>query len=229
MKIIKFEPWTRLWKLVFTWERESRKVWNNTKSYWECKCDCWNIAWIPTSSLTKKEPTKSCWCLWIETVKKRNSTHWMRWTRIYSIYTGIRTRCYNPHEKTYRNYWARWIKCLWNSFEDFYRDMWESYEAHVKEYWEKDTTIERINVDWDYCKENCTWKTKKEQVNNLRTNVICEINWESKTLSEWVKILWIPKETLKRHLVKGKIKWKIYTRWTWETYKYKEFLWNWKS
>jgi len=137
-------------------------------------------------------------------------------TRIYRIYTGIKTRCNNPHDKNYNNYWARGIKCLWNSFEDFYRDMWESYEAHVKEYWEKNTTIERIDVNGNYCKDNCTWKTKREQVNNQRSNTIVIIDWVQHNIWEWSKILWIPFTTLLRYIVKWKIKATMYTRWTWK-------------
>lgn len=151
-------------------------------------------------------------------------THGKRKTRIYSIYTWIRTRCYNKNYVDYKNYGNRWIKCLWDSFEDFYKDMGESYEAHVKEYGEKNTTIERINVNGNYCKENCTWKTKKEQVNNQRTNTIVVINWEQHNLWEWSKKLWIPRETLKRYIIKWKIKWEIYRRWTWEIYDYKQSM-----
>jgi hypothetical protein len=158
----------------------------------------------------------------LETIKDSNSKHKMTKTRIFRIYTGIRTRCTNIHEKTYNNYWARWIKCERKSFEDFYQDMWESYEAHVRVYGEKDTTIERIDVNWNYCKENCTRKTKKEQVNNQRTNTIVVINWEQHNLWEWSKILWIPRETLKRHIIYWKIKWEIYRRWTWKIYDYKK-------
>jgi hypothetical protein len=46
--------------------------------------------------------------------------------------------------------------------------MWESYEIHVKEYWEKNTTIDRINPNLNYCKENCRWATWKEQSLNKR-------------------------------------------------------------
>lgn len=156
-------------------------------------------------------------------------THGKRETRIYSIYTWIRTRCYNKNYIDYKNYGNRWIKCLWDSFEDFYKDMGESYEAHVKEYGEKNTTIERIDVNGNYCKENCTWKTKKEQVNNQRTNTIVVINWEQHNLWEWSKKLWIPRETLKRHIIKWKIKWEIYRRWTWEIYDYKQSMRWWKK
>ena len=100
--------------------------------------------------------------------------------------------------------------------------MWDSYEEHKKEYWEKDTTIDRIDVNWNYCKENCTWKTKKEQVNNQRSNTIVEINWEQHNITEWSRILWIPLSTLTRHIIKWKIRCKIYKRWTWKVYNYKK-------
>ena len=77
-----------------------------------------------------------------------------------------------------KNYWLRWIRCLRESFEDFYRDMWESYKDHVAKYWEKNTTIDRIDVNWNYCKENCRWATMKEQVNNTRMNVHMEYKWK---------------------------------------------------
>lgn len=44
--------------------------------------------------------------------------------------------------------------------------MWESYEVHVNQFGERDTTIDRINRNWDYCKENCKWSNWKEQMHN---------------------------------------------------------------
>lgn len=208
-----FTAWTRYWYLTLTWESESRDTKSWTKRYEKCICDCWNEVWISRSWLLR---TKSCWCLQKKVCWDRLRRHWMRKTRIYGIFTDIKTRCYNQNSTDYKNYWWRWIKCLWNSFEEFYKDMWESYEEHKKVYWEKDTTIERIDVNWNYCKENCTWKTKKEQVNNQRSNTIVEMNWEKHNIWEWSKILWIPFTTLLRHIVKWKIKATIYTRWTWE-------------
>lgn len=213
-------PWTRFWRLVTSWNFKSENRWNHTRIIRECKCDCWNIVRVPTYRLLKEWWTKSCWCLQKDVMKKKQQTHWMGRTRIYRIYYGIKTRCNNPNDKVYNNYWARWIKCEWDSFEDFYRDMWPSYEEHVKQYWEENTTIERIDYNWNYCKENCIWATKKEQWNNQRTNTVCVINWEKHNLWEWSKILWIPRETLKRHILKWKIKWEMYTKWTWKIYDY---------
>lgn len=54
--------------------------------------------------------------------------------------------------------------------------MGKSYISHVCEYWEKDTTIDRIDVDWDYCKNNCKRSTMKEQQNNRSNNLISNSN-----------------------------------------------------
>ena len=81
-----------------------------------------------------------------------------------TVFWDIKHRCNNPKAKYYHRYWWRWIKCLRNTFEDFYNDMYESYIGHVNEYglWMKYTQIDRIDNDWNYCKENCRWVTAKE-------------------------------------------------------------------
>ena len=78
----------------------------------------------------------------------------------------MKARCTEECRRWYHNYGGRWIKVLWKSFEEFRDDMYESYLEHIKEYWEKETTIDRIDVDWNYCKENCRRATLKEQANN---------------------------------------------------------------
>lgn len=59
--------------------------------------------------------------------------------------------------------------------------MFDSYQKHVKEYWEKDTTIDRIDVKWNYCKENCKWATIKEQWFNKTNNCFVVIDWQKIT------------------------------------------------
>ena len=102
----------------------------------------------------------------------------MTWTRIHNIYLWIMNRCNWKYNEWCKNYWLRGIRCEWESFEDFYRDMGESYNNHVEEYGEKETTIDRIDANWNYCKENCRWATIKEQGNNTRTNVSVRYKWK---------------------------------------------------
>lgn len=116
------------------------------------------------------------------------TTHRKSYSKIYTVYLSIRQRCNNPHYKQYQDYWWRWIKCMWNNFEDFYEDMWVTYKDWL--------SIDRIDNNFDYCKENCKWSTAIEQQNNTRKNRYFEYNWKKQTLSMWARELWINRSTL---------------------------------
>lgn len=91
--------------------------------------------------------------------------------RFARIFNWVRQRCNNPKSDSYFNWGLRWIKCNWIWHYDFWIDMHDSYLEHVKIYWEKETTLDRIDNDWNYCKENCRRATMKVQQNNRRNNI----------------------------------------------------------
>lgn len=92
----------------------------------------------------------------------RNRTHKMSSTRIYSVWCDMKKRCSCPNRKGYQNYGGRGITYdpKWSTFEGFYEDMKEGYSD--------DKTLERKDVNGDYCKENCEWITREEQARNKR-------------------------------------------------------------
>jgi len=117
-------------------------------------------------------------------------THGMSKTRQYNIWRGMIARCFNTNEPAYKNYGKRGITVCdkWMYFSGFWEDMSINYK--------NDSTIERINVNGNYCKENCKWIPKTEQSKNRRSNIIIEYNGEKRILFDWSKILKIPYDTL---------------------------------
>jgi len=128
----------------------------------------------------------SCGCArkeaWRRNLIKANFRHWMARTRIYWIYMWLLDRCRNKNNPSYLYYGWKWVRCLRESFEDFNRDMWDSYREHVKNFWEKDTTIDRIDSNGDYCKDNCRWATLSDQANNKKDTKIITYKWDTMSL-----------------------------------------------
>lgn len=166
------------------------------------KCCCWKEKRIVLNNIISWW-VKSCWCKKSEIISNTNTKHWM-WSLhwIYNIFRWMKARCENKNSKDYNRYWERWIKCLWQSFEEFYRDMWKSYEEHCDKFWKKNTTIDRIDNNWNYCKENCRRATRKVQANNRRDNHIIFYYWKKYTITELSKIIWKDHSYIKRELDK---------------------------
>lgn len=146
----------------------------------ECKCDCWNIFETQLHHV-KWWHTKSCWCYQKKKVLEHNSTHCMSDTRIYNIWRWMKRRCTNKNDGRYKDYWWRWIwySKEWGKFEWFFADMWQTYEKWL--------TLERINNNWNYCKENCYWATMEQQQKNRRNNIY----YKWKLVKDWCRELWL--------------------------------------
>jgi hypothetical protein len=87
---------------------------------------------------------------------------------LYIKYNNIKMRCLYKSHRSYHDYGGRGINILWKSYKDFKNDMFNSYKKHLNKYGHKQTTIDRIDVNGNYCKDNCKWSTLIEQRNNRR-------------------------------------------------------------
>ena len=167
----------------------------NKKAYWLCQCECGKKKTICTANL-KSGHSKSCGCLNREAKYK---THEKTNTRIYGIYNGIKTRCYNKNMNMYKYYGGRGIKMCdeWkNNFESFYQ--WSINNGYRDE-----LTIDRIDVNKNYEPNNCRWIPMNEQHYNRTDNVYYIINNQKKCLAELCKEYNMPYQTVRKRLERG--------------------------
>lgn len=123
--------------------------------------------------------------------------------RLYRIYHGMKARCVTADHIGYKNYGEKGIKVLWESLEDFKADMFPAMIEHIKQYGFKDTTLDRIDSNGHYCKENCRWATWKEQIYNRSNTRLLEFNGETKTITEWSEKLGFSYKLIYNRLVEG--------------------------
>lgn len=119
--------------------------------------------------------------------------------RLYSIYYGIRARCYNTNQPGYIHYGGRGIKMCYEWENNFY-----AFQSWALNHGYQDgLSIDRIDNDGDYSPNNCRWVNNTQQQNNKRNNRTCTIQGVTKTLSEWSEIYHINLHTIYGRLRNG--------------------------
>ena len=109
----------------------------------------------------------------------------------------MKERCLNKNNHNYERYGARGISICdeWvHDFEAFVSDMGERPDGH---------TIDRIDVNGNYCKENCRWATPKQQAENRRTTNKFLFKGEYVYASQLIEIYGLAKTTLRRRIASG--------------------------
>lgn len=128
---------------------------------WEYKCFCGKISSATTSSIRRMQ---SCGCLRDIRIGNLNKTHGhsvgRKSTRTMNSWRGMKERCNNPKNSHFPIYGGRGISYPkeWETLEGFIKDMGERPEG---------MTLERIDVNLSYSKDNCKWDTLTNQAYNI--------------------------------------------------------------
>ena len=120
---------------------------------------------------------------------------------LYTIWSGMKYRCYNPKCSQHDDYAGRGITVC-----DEWRDNYDAFESWAFENgYQRGLSIDRRNNDKGYSPENCRWATRPEQQDNRRNTIWAEINGEVHTLNEWAEITGLNKKLIRtRYSQEGK-------------------------
>lgn len=184
----------RFGRLVVVGRNQSRN--NRRHVAWDCVCDCGNTCVVLGCNL-KTGKTQSCGCL-------RNPKHVKSRERLYPIWYCMIQRCTNPTDSRYHRYGARGISVCeeWANDYRVFRE-WAYANGYKDDVARGQCTIDRIDIDGDYCPENCRWVDNITQCNNKSSNRYVTFKGETHTISEWSKITGINYGTLKDRILKN--------------------------
>lgn len=127
-------------------------------------------------SEVKRGVVYSCGC------KDAKFKHGMAGTNMHYIWLAMKARCYNPKDKRYDRYGGRGITVCeeWkNDFKQFNEDVGPKPTPKH--------SIDRIDNDKGYSKENCKWSTNMEQCRNKVNNVMITYKGKTQCIRDWAK------------------------------------------
>ena len=180
-------------------EKLTVREFSHTKSnqnYWICDCECGNTKIASAHHLTIGK-TKSCRCH----MKNYDS----KTSRLYQIWTQMKSRCHNKNSANYRNYGMKGIQVCerWHDYKKFHEDMANSHDKHVEQYGKVNRTLERTNNSKGYSPDNCKWATKKEQRRNCSQSKFYQYRGKTVTTGEISELYGISYGTIESRLHRG--------------------------
>jgi hypothetical protein len=131
---------------------------------WLCACDCGGRSVVRRNCLLPGL-TKSCGCLQPEVAAAAKRTHGLHRSSTYKTWAAMKARCDKPRHPNYGAYGGRGITYdpRWAAFEAFLSDMGERPGPGL--------SLDRIDNDGAYSRDNCRWTTRTTQQRNRRATV----------------------------------------------------------
>ena len=190
-------------RLVVIKEVEPRQQYKKGKvRRFLCQCDCGNTTTVDIYHLIHGK-IKSCGCYKKEqslmAAKSQKFPKHMTSSRLYTIWNGVKSRCYVKTSTPYKKYGAKGITMC----DEWKNDFVSFYNWSIENGYADNLTLDRINGEGNYEPSNCRWVSYTKQANNTKANVFLTLNGESHTLTEWSRLLNINFTTLQNRRSKG--------------------------
>jgi len=147
---------------------------------WFCECECGNVK-IARGERLLLGKVQSCGCAVKESGFSRRIDK--EFVDLYHRWGSMKRRCCGSGCNSYKDYSGRGITMCeeWKDYNKFRN--WALSHGYSKK-----LTIERIDVNGNYCPENCTWIPAEMQPQNTRRNIRITINGITKIAAEWARI-----------------------------------------
>jgi hypothetical protein len=171
------------------------RVGGHRKVTWRFICDCGQMVQRDIYQVQSGR-VWNCGCIRRPPAVKHGFARAGKITRTYKIWSGMKERCDNPNKPGFQDYGARGITYdpRWAAFPVFLADMGEAPAG---------LTLDRIENDGPYSKDNCRWATKRQQANNRRSSVFIEHAGKRQTQKQWADETGIPQMTIRNRLLAG--------------------------
>lgn len=167
----------KIGEFTFTGDYTIKRVNGKNKRYWTLVCACGNKREYTTGYISTGK-VNNCGCKTNMLISNANRKHGLANSRVYSIWSHIKTRCYNKNSNDYENYGGKGITVCdeWlNSPEIF-------CEWAIGNGYEHNLTIDRIDNTKGYFPANCQWVTNevnarkdKVKLTEMQKNIVCKM------------------------------------------------------
>jgi len=119
---------------------------------------------------------------------------------LYSLWAGMNNRCHNPKDHAYKDYGGRGISVCheWRGpggYQQFMKDMPPRPTRRH--------TLDRIDNQLGYSRDNCKWSTREEQGANKRTTKLVTLCGRTQTKSQWSRELGMSPTGFNNRLQRG--------------------------
>lgn len=132
------------------------------QSCWECLCDCGNTVTL-TIGIFNYGATKSCGCMRGISARNRECSHGLTQTKAYRTWSGIKSRCFNENDKSFKYYGGNGLLLedkFIHDFLAFYNEVGDPPDDGLR------YTIDRIDNTKGYVTGNMRWATNYQQARN---------------------------------------------------------------